>query len=109
MDFVEDIRIGEEGTEAGFCAEIDRPAVILDAREIRGVRIAELSPAEGDETWELFLLQGICIHNYQNLAKVWSAKPSGQRKTFARLYLLHFRDENFEGADRQSIGRLGRL
>ena len=47
MDFIEDIRVGPERAQAGFRAEIDRPAAILDAREIGRVRIMEISSAEG--------------------------------------------------------------
>ena len=86
MDFIEDIRIREEGAKTRFRAQIDRPAAVFHARKIRRICIAEFSPAEGDKTWELLLFRGICIHNYQSLAKVGLAKPSQQRKTFTRLY-----------------------
>lgn len=54
MDFVEDIRVSKECTQAGFCAEIDRPAAVLNAREVAWIRIAEDSSAEGDEARRFF-------------------------------------------------------
>lgn len=56
MDFVEEIRVGEEGTQAGVGTEIDRPAAILDAREVCRIGIAEDSSAEGNEAGMTFLL-----------------------------------------------------
>jgi hypothetical protein len=43
MDFIEEIGVGQERAEAGFGAEVDRPASILNARKIGRVRIAEFS------------------------------------------------------------------
>lgn len=54
MGFVEDIRVSQERAKTGFCAEIDRPAAILDARKICWISIAELSSTEGDEAWVFF-------------------------------------------------------
>lgn len=51
MNFVENIRISKECAETGFGAEVDRSAVILGARKIGGIGIAEDPPAEGDEAW----------------------------------------------------------
>jgi hypothetical protein len=49
MDFVEDVRVGEECTETGLCAEIDRSATVLGARKISWIGIPEFSPTERDE------------------------------------------------------------
>lgn len=54
MRFVEGIRAGAEGLEAGLGAEIDRPAAVLNAREVAWIRIAEDSSAEGDEARRFF-------------------------------------------------------
>ncbi len=69
MDFIEDIRVSQECTETGFGAEIDRPAAIFDAREISGVRVAEFSPTEGDETG-VFLLGRIFRHDSKALRRL---------------------------------------
>ncbi len=57
MRFVENIRVGAEGVEASFGAEIDRPAAIFEPREMRGVGVAKDPPAEGDKA-QTFLLPG---------------------------------------------------
>lgn len=58
MDFIENIGVCEEGAEARFRAQIDRPATILDVREVGGVGIPEDSAAKGNET-RVFLFQRI--------------------------------------------------
>ena len=55
MDFVENVRVGEEGAETGFGAKIYRPAAIFDSREVCRIGVAEDAPAEGNKTW-IFLL-----------------------------------------------------
>lgn len=55
MRFIEDIRVSQERAETEVRAEINRPAAIFEARKIRGIRIAEFSPTEGDKTG-VFLL-----------------------------------------------------
>jgi hypothetical protein len=54
MDPVEEIRIGEEGAEAGFRAQIDSLAAIMGAREITGIGIAKDPSTEGDEARVFF-------------------------------------------------------
>lgn len=49
MDFVENIRVSEERTEAGLGAEVDRLVAILSAWKIGGIGVAKDPPAEGDE------------------------------------------------------------
>lgn len=49
MDFVENIRIGEEGAEAGVGAEQDRPSAVFGAGEVGRVRVAEDASTQGDE------------------------------------------------------------
>jgi len=49
MDSVKNIRGCEERAETGFGAEIDRAAVVFDARKVRRIGIAKEAPAEGDE------------------------------------------------------------
>lgn len=62
MDFIEDIRVGQECAQAGLRAEIDRPAAILDAREIGGIRVAEFSPAQADKLLIFLLLRRLLRH-----------------------------------------------
>ncbi len=62
MRFVEGIRIGAEGVEAGLGAEIDRPAAIFETREIGGVGVAEDPPAESDKARGGLLLQRMGRH-----------------------------------------------
>lgn len=88
MDFIEDIRVSQEGAEAGFRAEIDRAAAIFDTREIGRVRVAEFSSTEGNEM-QRFLSKGMRFHTkvgvsertlhlfyYESLAKVRLVRPS---------------------------------
>lgn len=56
MSFIEEIRVGAEGVEAGLGAEVDRPAAIFEARKVSRVGIPEDAPAEGDETRRFLLL-----------------------------------------------------
>jgi len=49
VDFVENIRIGEERAEAGFGAKQDRPSMIFGAWEVGGICVAEDSSAQCDE------------------------------------------------------------
>jgi len=49
MDFVENVRVGKEGTEAGTGAEQDRPSAVFDAGIVGGVRVAEDASTQGDE------------------------------------------------------------
>ncbi len=57
MGFVESLRVGAESIVAGLGAEIDRPAAIIQAREIRRVCVMEDPPAESDKA-RGFLLFG---------------------------------------------------
>lgn len=68
MDFIEDIRVGQERAQAGFRAEIDRPTAILNAREIGRVRVAEFSTTQGDELPIFLLLRRVLRHT-----KIYSA------------------------------------
>ena len=54
MDSVENIRVSEERAEAGLGAEIDRPAAVLDAREICGIGVVKDPSAKRNEAWVLF-------------------------------------------------------
>lgn len=49
MDFVEDIRVGKEGTKARFGAEKNRPPAISGARIVLRVGVAEDPSAQRDE------------------------------------------------------------
>ena len=53
MDFIEDIRVGEERAAASLRAEVDGPAAVLGAREIGRIRVAKDPPAESDEAFGL--------------------------------------------------------
>ena len=89
VDFVKYIRVGKECAEAGIGAEIDHPATIFGARKICGVGLPENPPAQGDETGLLFIFQKRFLYTVR-----------------ARGRSLHdFRDEDFEGADRQFARR----
>jgi len=52
MDFVENIGVSKEGTEAGFGAEQDRPSAVFGAGIVSGVCVTEDSSAQGDELAE---------------------------------------------------------
>lgn len=55
MDFIENIRVGEERAQAGVGAEQDRPASIHSVREIVRIGVAKDPSAQGDElAWLLF-------------------------------------------------------
>ena len=62
MDFIEDIGISEECAQTRFGAEVDRPATILDAREIGRISVAKFSPTEGDEARVFFLFRRLFRH-----------------------------------------------
>jgi hypothetical protein len=49
MDFVENIRVSEERTEAGLGAEVEGPAAVWSARKIGWIGVTKDAPAEGDE------------------------------------------------------------
>jgi len=74
MDFVENIRVGEERAEAGFSAEIDCPSAVLGTGEVGGIRVAEDTSTQGDE------LAGM-IFQFDRHSKRCGAKvtPSVQR------------------------------
>ena len=59
MDFIEDVRFGKECAKAGLCAEIDRPAAVLDARKIGRVGVAEDPATERDEACMLLFFGSI--------------------------------------------------
>ncbi len=62
MDFIEDIGIGEECAKTSFGAEVDRPATILEAREIGRISVAEFSPTQGDEARVVLLFRRLFRH-----------------------------------------------
>ena len=62
MDFIEDVGIGKECAKAGLCAEIDRPAAVLDARKIGRVGVAEDPAAKRHEAWMLLCFGNIRYH-----------------------------------------------
>ena len=51
VNFIEYIRVSFERAEAGFGAEINCPAAIFDAREIRRVGIAKDASAQRNEAF----------------------------------------------------------
>jgi hypothetical protein len=89
VDFIEYIGIRQKRAQAGFGAEVDHPAAVLDARKVRWVRFAKDPPAEGDEAW-LFL-------------------RLGRLRRHTLLLWSNFRNENFIRIDRQSVRWLGNL
>ncbi len=54
MDFVEQIRVGQEGAETGVRAEIDYPPFVSGTREIGRIGVAEDAPTQGDELFFSF-------------------------------------------------------
>ena len=62
MDFIEDIGISEECAKTRFGAEVDRPATILDAREIGRISVAKFSPTQGDEARVILLFRRMFRH-----------------------------------------------
>ena len=96
MDLVKDVRIGLERAETGVGAEIDRPAVILDARKISRVGIAEYASAEGDEARKSLWFRNRFRHSKIYLASRTSAmntskglmvRPRGGLAVFKRSAL----------------------
>ena len=49
MDFVEQIRVGQEGAETRFRAEIDYPPFVFGTREIGRIGVAIDAPAESNK------------------------------------------------------------
>ena len=49
MDFVKQLRVGEECAETGFCAKADEPSAVIGGREVLRIDLAEDSSAKGDE------------------------------------------------------------
>ena len=95
VDFIEQIRVGQERAQAGLSAEIDNPAAGLGVWKICRIGIAEDPSAEGDKTLAFILLR-----------KVFRHINIGARERL--LYLacsLNFRNQHFKGTDRQSMGR----
>ena len=64
MDLVENIRVVEERAEAGFGAEIDRPAAVFDSRKVCRVGVSEDAPAQGYEAWMSVRLEGFKRHSF---------------------------------------------
>jgi hypothetical protein len=64
MDFVENLRVGEEGAETGFGAKVDRPATILDSREVCRIGVAKDAPAQGNEAWIFLLFERFEPHTF---------------------------------------------
>ena len=62
MDFIEHLRVGQEGAETGFGAEIEGPDAILDAWKISWIRVAKFSPTQGDEERIFLWLERIRCH-----------------------------------------------
>lgn len=63
MDFIEQIRVGQERAKARIGAKQDRPTAIFGARVICRVGVAENPPAEGDEfPWVMLLLSHSCLY-----------------------------------------------
>lgn len=70
MDFVENIRIGEERTQTGFCAEIDRPAAIFDSREVCRIGVAEHTSAECNEAWMFLRFERFERHTFVSFVQL---------------------------------------
>ena len=64
MDFVKNIRVGEERTQTGFGAEINHPAAIFDSREVCRIGVAEPTSAEGNESWILLQFERLERHTF---------------------------------------------
>ena len=55
MYFIEQIRVGQERAETGFCAEEDRPSLVFGVREIGRIGVLKNAPAQGDELFGFFM------------------------------------------------------
>jgi len=64
VDFIEDIRVGQECAETGFGAEIDCPAAIFGPREIGRIGVAKDPSTEGDEARMSLLRKRMGHHFY---------------------------------------------
>lgn len=105
MDFVEDLRVGEECTESGFFAEIDPPATIFGAWIVSGIGIAEDSSAESDKALVFSWLQGFRHPENHNAQASILATGNGRLSIEYLIYLLNFCNEDFKRTNRQSNGR----
>ena len=81
MDFIKDIWVSQERTKAGFRTEVDRPAAVLNAREIGWISVAEFSPAKGDEVLKFLWLRSMHRHlkNYNIQAAIRRGSRAAQR------------------------------
>ena len=95
MDFVENIWVSQERAGAGLGAEVDHPAAVVGAREVRRVGIVKDPSAKGHKVGMRFLFRGRLLH------------PVHARG--CSLHVLNFCDEYFERIDGQSFGRFGCL
>ena len=77
MDFVKDIRVGQEGAEAGLGTKVDRPASILGAREVCRISVAKDPSAESDKALAVFGCKDSGIQkNHIAQASVLAAVPA---------------------------------
>lgn len=76
MDFVENIRVGQESAETGLGAEVDRAAAVFDARKVRRIGVAKDAPAEGDKRRAFFGSTKDCCHFRKDGLPLQNAAPS---------------------------------
>lgn len=100
MDFVECIRVSEEGAKTGLCTKEDGPPAIFCARIILRIRIAKDPPAQRDELF-LFSWSYKDFRHSKNKAGYAPASPK------SLLSRLDFGNEDLKRTDGQSARRLG--
>ena len=74
MDLIKDVWIRQERAQAGFRAEIDRPAAIFEPRKIGRIGVAEFSPTEGNETRVFLWFRRLFRHLKIKLSEAACAK-----------------------------------
>ena len=62
MDSIEEIRVGEEGAETGFGAEVDDPPFVFGVGKIYWISVVENTPTEGDELFRSLTAGGSFRH-----------------------------------------------
>jgi hypothetical protein len=62
MHLIEQIRVSEEGAEAGVCTQVNRPPFVFDFGKVCRIRSAEYSPTEADKLLIPFVSGGVFRH-----------------------------------------------
>ena len=65
MHFIKYMRVGQKSIKTCFCAQINCPAAIFDARKILRVGVAENPSAQCDETMIMSFLETIFLQHFR--------------------------------------------